>query len=63
LLVKEKPAVPKPGDVEPQKGGFPVPPMDLVVPPSPRTKRVIAERETVPAGAGETDAEDSGSEV
>jgi NADH-quinone oxidoreductase subunit H len=31
-------------------GSFPVPPMDLQVPPSPRTRREIAERE--PAGAG-----------
>jgi NADH-quinone oxidoreductase subunit H len=62
LLVKEKAAPPKPGDVEPQKGGFPVPPMDLVVPPSPRTKRVIAERETVPAGVGD-DTADRESEV
>lgn len=26
-------------------GSFPLPPMDLQVPPSPRTKRVVAERE------------------
>jgi NADH-quinone oxidoreductase subunit H len=57
LLVKEKPAEVKPGDMPPQEGGFPVPPMDLTVPPSPRLKRVTAERETVPA-AGATD--DSG---
>ncbi|MER7273647.1 NADH-quinone oxidoreductase subunit NuoH [Dactylosporangium sp. NPDC000244] len=30
--------------------GFPLPPMNLEVPPSPRAKRVIVERETVPTG-------------
>jgi len=30
--------------------GFPLPPLNLEVPPSPRTKRVIVERETVPTG-------------
>lgn len=33
-------------------GSFPVPPMDLQVPPSPRTKRVVAEREPANIGAG-----------
>jgi len=30
--------------------GFPLPPLDLQVPPSPSTKRLTAEREPVPAG-------------
>jgi NADH-quinone oxidoreductase subunit H len=30
--------------------GFPVPPLDLEVPPSPATKRLTADREPVPAG-------------
>ncbi|MFG1954181.1 NADH-quinone oxidoreductase subunit NuoH [Micromonospora sp. NPDC048830] len=33
-------------------GSFPLPPMDLVVPPSPRTKRVVAEREPANVTAG-----------
>jgi NADH-quinone oxidoreductase subunit H len=43
----------KPGDSEPQEGGFPVPPMDLSVPPSPRLRRVEGERATVPIPAGD----------
>jgi NADH-quinone oxidoreductase subunit H len=43
----------KPGDVEPQEGGFPTPPMDLSVPPSPRLRRVAGERATVPIPAGD----------
>ncbi|SCG46957.1 NADH-quinone oxidoreductase subunit NuoH [Micromonospora inositola] len=33
-------------------GSFPLPPMDLQVPPSPRTKRVVAEREPANVAAG-----------
>ncbi|MDI5937478.1 NADH-quinone oxidoreductase subunit H [Micromonospora sp. DH15] len=33
-------------------GSFPLPPMDLQVPPSPRTKRVVAEREPANIAAG-----------
>ncbi|MFF5172724.1 NADH-quinone oxidoreductase subunit NuoH [Micromonospora sp. NPDC000089] len=33
-------------------GSFPVPPMDLQVPPSPRTRRVVAEREPANVAAG-----------
>ncbi|WP_320067446.1 NADH-quinone oxidoreductase subunit NuoH [Micromonospora sp. RTGN7] len=33
-------------------GSFPLPPMDLQVPPSPRTKRVVAEREPANVSAG-----------
>ncbi|SCL37690.1 NADH dehydrogenase subunit H [Micromonospora pallida] len=33
-------------------GSFPVPPMDLQVPPSPRTRRVVAEREPANIGTG-----------
>ena len=43
----------KPGDEEPQDGGFPVPPMDLSVPPSPRLRRVVGERATVTVPAGD----------
>ncbi len=52
LFGKEKPEPAKPGDAEPQVGGFPVPPMDLVVPPSPRLRRITGERAavTVPPG-------------
>jgi len=42
---------PTPGELPPQEGGFPVPPMDLKVPPSPRLKRIEAEREPVAVGA------------
>jgi NADH-quinone oxidoreductase subunit H len=42
---------PKAGDLPPQEGGFPVPPMDLEVPPSPRLARIEAEREPVSVGA------------
>jgi NADH-quinone oxidoreductase subunit H len=41
---------PKPGELPPQEGGFPVPPMDLEVPPSPRLKRIEAQREPVSVG-------------
>ncbi|MBE1485654.1 NADH-quinone oxidoreductase subunit H [Plantactinospora soyae] len=34
-------------------GSFPLPPMDLQVPPSPRTKRAVAEREPANVGAGQ----------
>ena len=43
-------AEPKPGELPPQEGGFPVPPMDLAVPPSPRLKRIDAQREPVSVG-------------
>ncbi|RKN48385.1 NADH-quinone oxidoreductase subunit NuoH [Micromonospora endolithica] len=39
-----KPTVQEQVDNRPQ-GSFPLPPMDLQVPPSPRTRRVVAERE------------------
>jgi NADH-quinone oxidoreductase subunit H len=53
-LFGKEPAEPvKPGDVEPQEGGFPTPPMDLSVPPSPRLRRVVGERTTVPVPAGD----------
>jgi NADH-quinone oxidoreductase subunit H len=41
-------------------GSFPVPPIDLVVPPSPRARRVVAERApaNVPAGA-DTDGKEA----
>ncbi len=33
-------------------GSFPIPPLDLQVPPSPRTRRVVAERQPANAAAG-----------
>ncbi len=56
LLPGRKPG-PKPGELPPQEGGFPVPPMDLQVPPSPRLKRLAAQREPVPVGAGDESEE------
>ncbi|WP_346537093.1 NADH-quinone oxidoreductase subunit NuoH [Micromonospora sp. DPT] len=41
---ERKPTVQEQVDSRPH-GSFPLPPMDLQVPPSPRTKRVVAERE------------------
>jgi NADH-quinone oxidoreductase subunit H len=38
-------------------GSFPLPPMDLQVPPSPRTKRGVAEREPANVGAGADEKE------
>jgi NADH-quinone oxidoreductase subunit H len=38
--------------------GFPLPPLDLQVPPSPAVKRLTAEREPVPAGAGTAESSD-----
>jgi len=42
-------------------GSFPVPPMDLQVPPSPRARRAVAERApaTVGGGATDTDADEA----
>lgn len=40
------------------KGSFPLPPLDLQVPPSPRTRRTVAQRQ--PAMAGQGTAGDSG---
>lgn len=34
------------------RGSFPVPPLDLQVPPSPRTQRAVAERETAQVASG-----------
>ncbi|GAA1362542.1 MULTISPECIES: NADH-quinone oxidoreductase subunit NuoH [Catellatospora] len=47
---KEEPALPVEEQVARRpEGSFPLPPMDLQVPVSPRAKRLTAERETVPA--------------
>ena len=35
-------------------GSFPLPPMDLQVPPSPRAKRVVAERQPANVGGRRT---------
>jgi NADH-quinone oxidoreductase subunit H len=37
-------------------GSFPVPPLDLQVPPSPRAKRVVADRQPANVGAGDDSA-------
>jgi NADH-quinone oxidoreductase subunit H len=47
-----------PGELPPREGGFPVPPMDLQVPPSPRLQRLAAEREPVSVGVAD-DGEES----
>jgi NADH-quinone oxidoreductase subunit H len=49
---------PKPGELPPKEGGFPVPPLDLQVPPSPRLPRLEAQREPVSVGAGESETEE-----
>jgi NADH-quinone oxidoreductase subunit H len=38
-------------------GSFPVPPLDLQVPPSPRAKRVVAERQPANVGASDVDVD------
>ncbi|TDC83372.1 NADH-quinone oxidoreductase subunit NuoH [Micromonospora sp. KC606] len=48
---KPKPTLQEQVDSRPP-GSFPLPPMDLQVPPSPRTKRVVAEREPANIAAG-----------
>jgi NADH-quinone oxidoreductase subunit H len=53
MLWPGRKAGPKPGELPPQEGGFPVPPMDLQVPPSPRLKRIEAQREPVSVGSAE----------
>jgi NADH-quinone oxidoreductase subunit H len=53
MLWPGRKAAPKPGEQPPQEGGFPVPPMDLHVPPSPRLKRIEAQREPVSVGSSE----------
>jgi NADH-quinone oxidoreductase subunit H len=53
MLWPGRKAAPKPGEMPPQEGGFPVPPMDLQVPPSPRLKRIEAQREPVSVGSSE----------
>jgi NADH-quinone oxidoreductase subunit H len=58
LLWPSRKTGPKPGELPPQEGGFPVPPMDLQVPPSPRLKRLEAQREPVSVGAGESETEE-----
>ncbi|GAB1688849.1 NADH-quinone oxidoreductase subunit NuoH [Krasilnikovia sp. M28-CT-15] len=39
-------------------GSFPVPPLDLQVPPSPRARRAVAEREPATVGGGTTETPD-----
>jgi NADH-quinone oxidoreductase subunit H len=38
------------------KGSYPVPPIDLQVPPSPRAKRIVAERQPANVGADEMES-------
>jgi NADH-quinone oxidoreductase subunit H len=56
---KKKDEIPA-GMIEPAPGSFPLPPMDLQVPASPRTKRVLAERtdEHVAVGAAPSETEE-----
>jgi len=53
---KPKPTIQEQVDSRPH-GSFPLPPMDLQVPPSPRTQRVVAEREPANIGAGSDEKE------
>jgi NADH-quinone oxidoreductase subunit H len=46
---EEAPAVDPRGRIG-GKDGFPLPPLNLEVPPSPRAKRILVEREPVPTG-------------
>jgi NADH-quinone oxidoreductase subunit H len=55
LWPKRRPA---PEPVDPGAGGFPLPPLDLVVPPSPRVIRLEAKREAAPVTAGAPAAAD-----
>jgi NADH-quinone oxidoreductase subunit H len=57
LAPKSAPPVPA-GEVPPHDGGFPVPPMDLTVPPSPRLKRLDARREPAQVGTDSSESED-----
>ncbi len=58
LLWPQKPPAPAPDLGGPPEGrvggaeGYPIPPLDLQVPPSPRAKRMIADREPVTTAAG-----------
>ncbi len=58
LLSPTKPKPTPAGEVPPQVGGFPVPPMDLTVPPSPRLKRLAAERQPAQVGTDSSESED-----
>ncbi|GAA4692935.1 NADH-quinone oxidoreductase subunit NuoH [Phytohabitans rumicis] len=44
-------------------GSFPLPPMDLQVPPSPRARRAVAEREPANVGAGVVDGDVADKEI
>jgi NADH-quinone oxidoreductase subunit H len=39
-------------------GSFPVPPMDLQVPPSPRARRAVAERASAAVGGGDSESKE-----
>jgi NADH-quinone oxidoreductase subunit H len=61
---KEKPGEKGKAEADLGVGGFPVPPIDLVVPPNPRLKRVAAQRaaEPVDATAGSSAGTSAGKE-
>ena len=59
LLAPQKKEPTPAGELPPQEGGFPVPPMDLVVPPSPRLRRITAEREPAVVGTDGADSSES----
>lgn len=42
------------------RGSYPIPPLDLQVPPSPRARRAVAEREPANVGAGRSAGDDAG---
>jgi NADH-quinone oxidoreductase subunit H len=52
FLLLPQPKAPAPAVAQPGGEGFPVPPLDLQVPPSPRAKRLVAERQAANVGAG-----------
>jgi NADH-quinone oxidoreductase subunit H len=56
------PAVPAPAERTDfyRAGGFPIPPLDLQVPPSPAARRVVAERQPANVGAGSSRTTDPG---
>jgi NADH-quinone oxidoreductase subunit H len=58
LLAPQKQKPIPAGEVPPHVGGFPVPPMDLTVPPSPRLKRLEAQREPAQVGTDSSESED-----
>ena len=60
-----QPAVPAPQEQTDfyRAGGFPIPPLDLQVPPSPAARRVVAERQPANVGAANAGADSEQREV